>query len=110
MVILARITTKVLGKNLYVRTGKNEEKNQRWKAAIYFKSNWNKLSPFLYLYAKEAEVAQLVEHQLPKLRVAGSSPVFRSIYFLKGFISAIQMIFYLDILSIYYLPDPVFFF
>ena len=25
-----------------------------------------------------AEVAQLVEHQLPKLRVAGSSPVFRS--------------------------------
>ncbi len=26
-----------------------------------------------------AEVAQLVEHQLPKLRVAGSSPVFRSI-------------------------------
>ena len=26
----------------------------------------------------KAEVAQLVEHQLPKLRVAGSSPVFRS--------------------------------
>lgn len=26
-----------------------------------------------------AEVAQLVEHQLPKLRVAGSSPVFRSL-------------------------------
>ncbi len=26
-----------------------------------------------------AEVAQSVEHQLPKLRVAGSSPVFRSI-------------------------------
>ena len=25
-----------------------------------------------------AEVAQLVEHQLPKLRVAGLSPVFRS--------------------------------
>jgi hypothetical protein len=25
-----------------------------------------------------AEVAQLVEHQLPKLRVAGSNPVFRS--------------------------------
>ena len=24
-----------------------------------------------------AEVAQLVEHQLPKLRVAGSNPVFR---------------------------------
>ena len=28
---------------------------------------------------KSAEVAQLVEHQLPKLRVAGSSPVFRSL-------------------------------
>ncbi len=26
-----------------------------------------------------AEVAQLVEHQLPKLRVAGSNPVFRSV-------------------------------
>ncbi len=25
-----------------------------------------------------AEVAQSVEHQLPKLRVAGSNPVFRS--------------------------------
>ena len=25
-----------------------------------------------------AAVAQLVEHQLPKLRVAGSSPVYRS--------------------------------
>ncbi len=25
-----------------------------------------------------AEIAHLVEHQLPKLRVAGSSPVFRS--------------------------------
>ena len=26
----------------------------------------------------KAEVAQLVEHQLPKLRVEGSNPVFRS--------------------------------
>ena len=26
-----------------------------------------------------AVVAQLVEHQLPKLRVAGSSPVYRSV-------------------------------
>ena len=25
-----------------------------------------------------AEIAQLVEHQLPKLRAAGSNPVFRS--------------------------------
>ena len=29
---------------------------------------------------KRAEVAQLVEHHLAKVRVAGSSPVFRSIY------------------------------
>ena len=28
----------------------------------------------------DAAVAQLVEHQLPKLRVAGSSPVCRSIF------------------------------
>ena len=27
---------------------------------------------------QQAEIAQLVEHQLPKLRVAGSNPVFRS--------------------------------
>ena len=27
-----------------------------------------------------AEVAQLVEHQLPKLEVAGSSPVFRCFF------------------------------
>ena len=36
-----------------------------------------------YWYAKihgRAELAQLVEHQLPKLGVAGSSPVFRSIF------------------------------
>ena len=26
----------------------------------------------------QAEIAQLVEHQLPKLRAAGSNPVFRS--------------------------------
>src|SRR5919106_5101974 len=31
-----------------------------------------------YLGAGRADVAQLVEHQLPKLRVAGSSPVVRS--------------------------------
>ena len=37
-----------------------------------------------------AEVAQLVEHQLPKLRVAGSSPVFRSVVnqiVIEGFLS-----------------------
>src|SRR5439155_21996750 len=31
-----------------------------------------------------ADVAQLVEHQLPKLRVAGSNPVVRSSGFLAG--------------------------
>ncbi len=28
--------------------------------------------------AKLAEIAQLVEHQFPKLKAAGSNPVFRS--------------------------------
>lgn len=31
-----------------------------------------------YALADRAEVAQLVEHHLAKVRVAGSSPVFRS--------------------------------
>ena len=31
-----------------------------------------------YLCVTNAVVAQLVEHQLPKLRVAGSNPVYRS--------------------------------
>jgi len=32
-----------------------------------------------YFYtSKQAEVAQLVEHQLPKLRAVGSNPIFRS--------------------------------
>ena len=30
---------------------------------------------------KQAEIAQLVEHDLPKVGVAGSSPVFRSMKF-----------------------------
>ncbi len=33
---------------------------------------------FYYLCIPEAEVAQLVEHNLAKVGVAGSSPVFRS--------------------------------
>ena len=41
-----------------------------------------------------AEVAQLVEHHLAKVRVAGSSPVFRSILFtlptLTGFNRSIE--------------------
>jgi hypothetical protein len=34
----------------------------------------------IMLYDTSADVAQLVEHQLPKLRVAGSRPVIRSIW------------------------------
>ena len=37
---------------------------------------------------KRAEVAQLVEHHLAKVRVAGSSPVFRSIFPLKSYWAA----------------------
>ena len=33
----------------------------------------------LYLRKRNAVVAQLVEHWLPKPRVAGSSPVYRSV-------------------------------
>jgi hypothetical protein len=36
--------------------------------------------------SKRAEVAQLVEHHLAKVRVAGSSPVFRSI-FMSGWLA-----------------------
>jgi hypothetical protein len=36
---------------------------------------------------KRAEVAQLVEHHLAKVRVAGSSPVFRSI-FMSGWVGS----------------------
>ena len=32
-------------------------------------------------YQKHAEIAQLVEHDLAKVGVAGSSPVSRSFYF-----------------------------
>ena len=33
---------------------------------------------FITLQSNYAIIAQLVEHQLPKLRVAGSNPVYRS--------------------------------
>ena len=44
------------------------------------KRSWVRLplSPLGYIESYIAGVAQLVEHQLPKLRVAGSSPVSRS--------------------------------
>jgi hypothetical protein len=34
---------------------------------------------------ERAGIAQLVEHQLPKLRVAGSNPVARSIMIAMGY-------------------------
>ena len=37
-----------------------------------------KVRQISYICTPNAEVAQSVEHQLPKLRVAGSNPVFRS--------------------------------
>ena len=37
-------------------------------------------APPLVVEIERAEVAQLVEHHLAKVRVAGSSPVFRSIF------------------------------
>ena len=37
-------------------------------------------APGCYFRHLQAGVAQLVEHQLPKLRVAGSSPVSRSYF------------------------------
>ena len=38
-------------------------------------------STFAHANENNAEVAQLVEHNLAKVRVAGSSPVFRSFFF-----------------------------
>ena len=43
---------------------------------------------------KSAEVAQLVEHQLPKLRVAGSSPVCRSKENSDSQVLAIRILFF----------------
>ena len=37
-----------------------------------------KIRQISYICTPNAEVAQSVEHQLPKLRVAGSNPVCRS--------------------------------
>src|SRR5512139_3263268 len=35
---------------------------------------------FIYMHIRGAGITQLVEYQLPKLKVAGSSPVARSIF------------------------------
>jgi len=35
---------------------------------------------FIYLHSQKAKIAQLVEHDLAKVGVAGSSPVFRSFF------------------------------
>ena len=43
-------------------------------------ATWEFESPPLH-YFLSAEIAQLVEHDLAKVGVAGSSPVFRSFFF-----------------------------
>ena len=45
-------------------------------AAPRFSVRINRRNPLLYM--QDAGVAQLVEHELPKLGVAGSNPVARS--------------------------------
>ena len=44
----------------------------------YYVDIYHFASSFLYLWGIKAEVAQLVEHHLPKVRVASSNLVFRS--------------------------------
>ena len=44
--------------------------------------SWEFESPPLHIFILSAEIAQLVEHDLAKVGVAGSSPVFRSLLFL----------------------------
>ena len=46
---------------------------------------WEFESPPLHLNVHVAEIAQLVEHNLAKVGVAGPSPVFRSFYHSKIF-------------------------
>ena len=41
-------------------------------------ATWEFESPPLHIFLKNAEIAQLVEHNLAKVGVAGPSPVFRS--------------------------------
>ena len=48
------------------------------------------MNPHVFLNTLSAELAQLVEHWLPKPRVAGSSPVFRSSIMAQQFISSLQ--------------------
>ncbi len=45
-------------------------------------ATWEFESPPLHIFFKTAEIAQLVEHNLAKVGVAGPSPVFRSIFYL----------------------------
>ena len=53
-----------------VEKGRKKDKKSVWKIC-YFKNN-------AYLCIAIAKIAQLVEHNLAKVGVAGSSPVFRS--------------------------------
>ncbi len=43
-------------------------------------ATWEFESPPLHSFIQVAEIAQLVEHNLAKVGVAGPSPVFRSIF------------------------------
>ena len=43
-------------------------------------ATWEFESPPLHLFYLTAEIAQLVEHNLAKVGVAGPSPVFRSFF------------------------------
>ena len=47
-------------------------------------ATWEFESPPLHLFSLTAEIAQLVEHNLAKVGVAGPSPVFRSLFFILG--------------------------
>ena len=47
-------------------------------------ATWEFESPPLHLNVNVAEIAQLVEHNLAKVGVAGPSPVFRSFFIKKN--------------------------
>ena len=66
------------------------EKLKKCRTKHFFIPNICRNKNFIYLCTRKrkqcnnAEVAQLVEHNLAKVRVAGSSPVFRSFLKRKG--------------------------
>ena len=70
---------------LKISTFSNIKKNGTKKFEYFLKKalqKFGRLEKTSYLciaFEKNAEVAQLVEHNLAKVRVAGPSPVFRSL-------------------------------